>query len=584
MLQRTEPLSILIATSSPVFFNHTKMKSIRVLAVLLSIAMLTCAQRDEVDLILSNGVVYTVNDAMPQAKAIAIRGGKIVAVGWNEEIKTRFNAKTIIDLKGKAVFPGFTDAHAHLEGLGSSLVNLNLEGTTSIAEIQKRVAERAATLPAGAWLRGRSWDQNDWEVKEFPTHQMLDDVAGSRPVFLRRIDGHAGWANQKALDIATISKSTKDPAGGKILRDAAGNPTGVLIDNAMDLVGAVMPSPTAEERTVYIEKAVQECLRFGLTEIHDMGVDAELIGIYKKLIEEKRFPFRVYAAIDGINKTWREYQNREPEIGKYDNRLTVRALKLYADGALGSRGAALLEPYSDDKKNKGLLLTSLDTLKKAARDALDKGYQVCTHAIGDRANREVLNIYESVLKSNEVKAKAARFRVEHAQVVDVADIPRFGKLHVLASMQPTHCTSDMYWAEERVGGERIKGAYAWRSMIDSGAVLPCGSDFPVESPNPLLGFYAAITRQDSKGFPDGGWYHDQRMTRPEALKGFTLWAAYAAFEENLRGSIEPGKLADLVVLSNDIMQCEPKEILDTKVLYTIVGGEVAYDGEISIAH
>jgi hypothetical protein len=545
--------------------------------MILSIISLGCTLREDADLILVNGSVYTLNDAMPQAKAIAIRGDKVIAVGWNEEIKTRFNAKRVIDLQGKAAYPGFTDAHAHLESLGASLVNLNLEGTTSVEQIRKLVAERAASLPEGAWLRGRSWDQNDWDVKEFPTHRMLDDVAGDHPVFLRRVDGHAGWANKKALDAAKISKSTKDPDGGKIHRDAAGNPTGVLIDNAMDLIDSVMPPPTIEERTSYVEKAVQACLRFGLTEVHDMGADAELIGVYKKLIEEKRFPFRVYAAIDGVNKTWREYKQREPEIGKYDNRLTVRALKLYADGALGSRGAALLEPYSDDRKNKGLLLTPIDSLKQAASDALAGGYQVCTHAIGDRANREVLDMYENIFKFNAAKANDARFRIEHAQVVSLTDIPRFAELGVLPSMQQTHCTSDMYWAEQRVGAERIKGAYAWRSLINAGAIIPGGSDFPVESANPLLGFYAAITRQDAKNFPDGGWYPDQRMTRDEALKSFTTWAAFAAFEEHLRGSIEVGKLADIVVLSNDIMHCEPKDILETKVFSTIVGGEIAYE-------
>lgn len=553
------------------------MKTYAFSLMVLLLSSFACTTREEADLILANGNVYTVNDAMPQAKAIAMRGDTIIAVGWDEEIKTRFNAKRVIDLSGMAVYPGFTDAHAHLESLGAALVNLNLEGTTSVEQIRKLVAERAAILPPGAWLRGRSWDQNDWDVKDFPTHQMLDDVAGDHPVFLRRIDGHAGWANKKALDMAKISKSTTDPAGGKILRDAAGNPTGVLIDNAMDLIDAVMPPPTIEERTSYVERAVQECVRYGLTQVHDMGADAELIGIYKKLIAEKRFPFRVYVAIDGINKTWRAYRGREPEIGKYDNRLTVRAVKLYADGALGSRGAALLEPYSDDKKNKGLLLTPIDSLKKAARDALERGYQVCTHAIGDRANRAVLDIYEDVFKSNEAKAKDARFRIEHAQVVSLTDIPRFAKLGVLPSMQQTHCTSDMYWAEQRVGTERVKGAYAWRSLINAGSIIPGGSDFPVESANPLLGFYAAITRQDAKNFPDGGWYPQQRMTRDEALRSFTTWAAFAAFEEHLRGSIEVGKLADLVVLSNDIMQCEPKEILETTVVYTIVGGEVVYE-------
>jgi predicted amidohydrolase YtcJ len=310
-----------------------------------------------------------------------------------------------------------------------------------------------------------------------------------------------------------------------------------------------------------------------------MGVDAELIGIYKKLIAERRFPFRVYAAIDGINKTWRAYKQRMPEIGKYDNRLTVRALKLYADGALGSRGAALLEPYSDERNNTGLLLTPTDSLVQAASDALERGYQVCTHAIGDRANRAVLDIYERVFKANETSARDARFRIEHAQVVSMSDIPRFAKLGVLPSMQQTHCTSDMYWAEQRLGAGRVGGAYAWRHLMNAGSIIPGGSDFPVESANPLLGFYAAITRQDAKGFPDGGWYPDQRMTRDEALKSFTKWAAFAAFEEDLRGSLEVGKLADIVILSNDIMHCEPKEILATTVLYTIVGGEIVYEAK-----
>jgi predicted amidohydrolase YtcJ len=563
-----------------ILFTPMPIKSLLpIFSVIFLTQFIMCNRASEATLILYNAVVYTANDTNPVAKAIAIRGDSIVAVGWNEEIKTAFKADRTIDLKGRAVFPGFTDSHAHLEGLGFQLTQLNLAGTNSVEEIQTRVAERVASLPNGAWLRGRSWDQNDWDKKEFPTHEMLDGVAGDHPVYLKRVDGHALWVNKKVLDLANISATTLNPSGGKILRDAQGKPTGVLIDNAMDLVNAVLPPLTTQERTAAIEIAVKECLRFGLTEVHDMGVDAELLDIYKQLIAEKRFPFRVYAAINGLNKTWRDYQTHAPEIGMYDGRLTVRALKLYADGALGSRGAALIQPYTDDPKNKGLLLTPIDSMKKAAETALEKGYQVCVHAIGDGANRNVLNMYEELFKEHPEKSKDVRFRIEHAQVVAMNDIPRFSQLGVLPMMQQTHCTSDMYWAEQRVGSARIKGAYAWRSMIQSGTSVPGGSDFPVESANPLLGFYAAVTRQDVKGFPPDGWYAEQRMTREEALKSYTIWAAYAAFEEKQRGTIEVGKRADIVVLSNDIMKCAPKEILTTKVEYTIVAGEIVYSAD-----
>jgi predicted amidohydrolase YtcJ len=390
------------------------------------------------------------------------------------------------------------------------------------------------------------------------------------------VDGHAVWVNGTVLQLAKITRATPDPDGGKIVRDKAGNPTGVFVDNAVDMVEAVMPQPSEEERTEAFQRAVEECVKVGLTEVHDMGVDMEGIGIYKKLIARKRFPFRVYVAIGGVGEPWNQYLKRGPETNGYDGRLTVRALKLYADGALGSRGAALIEPYSDDPGNRGLTLTSSGQLKVAAMQALDKGFQVCIHAIGDRGNNIALNVYAEVLKSDPAKAKDVRFRIEHAQVVDVNDIPRFHQLGVLPSMQPAHCTSDMYWAEDRVGPKRVRGAYAWRSFINSGSIIPAGSDSPVESPDPLRGFYAAITRQDQEGFPAGGWYPEQRMTREEALKGFTTWAAYASFEENTKGAIEEGKVADFTILSDDIMKIEPKQILDTRVEMTIIGGEVVY--------
>ena len=542
----------------------------------------------EVSMLLVNGMVHTVNEKQPSAEAIAILDGKIAGVGSNKDIQARFKSASVIDLQGKSVYPGFIDAHAHLENLGVALMNLDLGGTSSVEEIQKRVAERVAETPPGRWIRGRGWDQNKWPSKQFPTHQMLDAVSGDVPVYLTRIDGHAMWVNRTVLDLAGITRATPDPEGGRILRDASGNPSGVFIDNAITLLQNALPEPSEAERTEAVERAVQACLKVGLTEVHDMGTDLVGIEIYKKLIKEKKFPFRVYVAIGaeenvtgrisfgGLGETWDYYLKNGPEIGQYDGRLTVRALKLYADGALGSRGAALIEPYSDDPTNRGLTLTSSDVLKSAAEQALQHGFQVCVHAIGDRGNHIVLNVYEEAFKAYPDKAKDARFRVEHAQVIDPKDIPRFHQLGIIPSMQPTHCTSDMYWAEDRLGPTRVKGAYAWRSLLDTGCIIPGGSDFPVESPNPLWGFYAAITRQDHSGWPENGWHAEQRMSCEEALKAFTIWAAYASFEEKTKGSIEPGKVADLVVLSDDIMQVEPHRILETTVGLNMIAGEVVF--------
>jgi hypothetical protein len=542
----------------------------------------------EASMLLVNGVVYTVNEKQPTAQAVAIRGDRIVGVGTNDEMRARFRTTNIVDLKGKAVYPGFIDSHAHLESLGAALMNLDLGETSSVEQIQRRVADRAASIQPGRWIRGRGWDQNKWPSKSFPTHQMLDAVSRDVPVYLTRVDGHAMWVNNKVLVAAGITRATPDPDGGKIVRDAAGNPTGVFIDNAITLLESVLPEPSESERTEAIEKAVQECVKVGLTEVHDMGTDLTGIEIYKKLIQAGKFPFRVYAAIGGrssvsgrisfggLGETWDYYLKNGPEIGKYDGRLTVRSLKLYADGALGSRGAALIEPYSDDPTNRGLTLTSSDELKSAAMQALEHGFQLCIHAIGDRANHIVLNVYEEAFKSNPAKSNNARFRIEHAQVIDQKDIPRFHQLGVLPMMQPTHCTSDMYWAEDRLGPTRINGAYAWRSLLDEGSIVPAGSDFPVESPNPLWGFYAAITRQDHSSWPDSGWHPEQRMSRKEALQAFTIWAAFASFEEKTKGSLEPGKVADLIVLSDDIMKTEPRKILDTSVDLTMIAGEVVY--------
>ena len=480
-----------------------------------------------------------------------------MAVGTAEELLSSFRADTTIDLGGAALLPGLIDAHAHVESLGALLQMLNLAGTSSVEEIQEMIRRAVADLPPGTWIRGRGWDQNRWSRQRFPHRSELDSVSDSHPVLLVRIDGHAAWVNTAVLELAGIGPSTPDPEGGIIVRDAAGEPTGILIDNALGLLDPVIPRPSLNERERFLEAALQECVRLGLTAVHDMGVDLEGVQIYKKLAGEGRLPLRVYVALEAPGPTWEHYREHGPEVDLYGGMLTVRAVKLYADGALGSRGAALVEPYADDPGNRGLTLTSHQELARISRDALQTGFQVCTHAIGDRANAIVLDVYEEALNNNSNKNLDLRFRVEHAQVLSPADIPRFAALGVLPSMQPTHCTSDMYWAEERLGPERVRNAYAWRSLIDAGSVIPGGSDFPVESPDPLLGLYAAITRQDLQGWPDGGWHPEQRMSREEALKSFTLWGALAAFQEAEKGIIAPGYLADFSVLSVNPMEAPP---------------------------
>lgn len=528
------------------------------------------------DMVLIGGRVYTVNPEMPAAEAIAVSDGRIIAVGTNEEVLRFVRADTTIDLAGKAVFPGFIDAHAHLEGLGVFLNNIDLVGTGSAREIQEMVRERAEIIPAGVWIRGRGWDQNDWEIKVFPHHSILDLAAGEIPVYLDRVDGHAVWVNRKVLEIAGITRETPDPEGGAIIRDQAGEATGIFVDNAVDMLDSILPEPTAAERRESILRGVHSCLQVGLTTVHDMGVDLEGIALYKELIQAGQFPFRVNAAIDGTGPTWNHYRGTGPEVGLFDGRLTVRTLKLYADGALGSYGAALIEPYTDAPDRRGFTVTSDDSVRFLGEECLQKGFQLSVHAIGDRANHIVLNIYQDLFNETEGRGNEARFRIEHVQVLDPTDIRRFALLGVIPVMQPTHCTSDMYWVETRLGVERTRSTYTWRSLIDSGSIVPAGSDFPVESNNPLWGFYAAVTRQDHQGWPEGGWFPNERMTREEALRAFTIWGAYAAFEEDLKGSIQSGKYADIVVLSKDIMTVPVTEILRTHVEMTIVGGEIVH--------
>ncbi len=536
---------------------------------------------EHADMLLVNGIVYTMDAGGAVAEAVVIRDGTVIGVGPAAEMRDRFVADTVIDLGGKPVYPGFVDAHAHLEGLGIALMTVDLSGSVSIEEVQSRVQTDLRNSGGQSWVRGRGWDQNRWAGKKFPSRMDLDAVSVSTPVFLVRIDGHAAWVNSKALELAGISSATPDPPGGRILRDENGNPSGVLIDNAIEAVRTVMPGPTREDRIRAVRLAVNECLSVGLTGIHDMGVDLELINIYKELITNGEFPFRIYAAIDGPGPTWDSLRVSGPVLGFGDDHLTIRALKLYADGALGSRGAALLEPYSDDPGNRGITMLSSGEMKALVQDAVKAGFQVCTHAIGDRANAMTLDVYEEVLRSSTRDARDVRLRIEHAQVLSPEDIPRFARLGVIPSMQPTHCTSDMPWAIERLGEKRARYAYAWRSLLDAGSIIPAGSDFPVEHPSPLLGYSASVTRQNESGYPAGGWSPEQRMTRIEALKGFTLWPAYAGKNESRSGSLEVGKHADLTVLHQDIMTIPDDRLASARVALTIVAGKIVYRGEES---
>jgi predicted amidohydrolase YtcJ len=519
------------------------------------------------DLVVENAVVYTVDQTKPAANGFAVKDGKFLAVGGDLKKHIGPNTKRV-DAQGKAIIPGLIDAHVHLRSLGDMLETFDLRWVKTPAEVAQIVKAAADKLPPGEWVQGRNWDQTNWGGV-FPTADDLSKVVNDRPVYLRRVDGHAGWANRKALELAGITKATQDPPGGQIIRDAAGNPTGVLIDRAMELVTRKIPGLTDAAVKRRVKLAVDASVKLGLTGVHDAGIGVQERNAFRELQAAGQLPLRVYAMIGGTGELWQEYQKKGPEIGPY---FTVRSVKLYADGALGSRGAALWQPYSDDKSTSGLMVTTEETLMGQIEEVAATAFQVCTHAIGDKANRVVLDAYAKVLKGKNDR----RFRIEHAQVVSLPDFQKFVDHSVVASIQATHATSDMRWAEKRLGPDRIAGAYAWRKYLQMGIPLANGSDFPVEDPNPLWGFYAAFTRQDHEGFPAGGWMPEQKLTREEALKSFTLTPAYAAFEEKQKGSITPGKLADFVILEKDIMKIAPKEVLTTKIMATYVGGREVY--------
>lgn len=527
------------------------------------------------DLILTNANVVTLEQGeAPKAEAIAIDGDRIVFVGLTADaMKLRARQTEVVDLGGATVIPGLVDGHAHLASLGETLETVRLTGTTSWKQVVGLAAERAKTSPKGEWIIGDGWDQNDWTGdKAFPTHTALSAAVPGHPVLLYRVDGHAAVANAKALSLAGIGKDTKDPKGGKVLRGKDGTPTGVLVDEAMGLVSKLVPSPTIAQIKERVLNAQAEALKNGLTGIHDAGVGADGLVAYEELEREGKLVLRVYVMLASDPELLEKRFAAKPVIG---DRLTVRSVKLFADGALGSRGAALLAPYDDDAGNTGLLRLDASEIESITTRALTAGFQVGVHAIGDRANRAALNGYERA-RAAVPAATDPRLRIEHAQVLAAEDIPRFAKLGVIASMQPTHATSDMPWAEARIGKERAKGAYAWRALKKSGAKLSFGSDFPVEGVAPLWGIHAAVTRSDRKGSPKGGWRPEEKLTAREALEGFTLGPAYASFEEASRGTIEKGKLADLVVLSGDPLTVPPEQIPSLEVRKTIIGGKVVF--------
>ena len=556
----------------------------RFIALLFACAawLLTAA---EADLVFTNGNFYTVNERQPRAEALAVRAGKILFVGSNAD-GANYTGARVIDLQGKTVVPGLTDSHYHLSGVGEREMTLNFEGSDSLEDFLARVKARVDQAKPGEWITGRGWIETFWQSQAFPTRWDLDKISPNNPVYLTRADGHGAVANTAAIRLAGVRKETPNPFGGEIMRDKeTGEANGMLLDNAQGLLTKHIPAgkPEDDERALLL--GVQRSLELGWTQVHIPGNSFREAELIQKLYRQGKIKLRIYNAVRGPSADTKRLLAEGPAFDAFDQRFANRGIKVSFDGALGSKGAALLENYSD-YDTAGFLKWKEEDLLPMFEEALRKGVQIWTHAIGDRANREILDLYEKAFQrvpANERKVREPRWRIEHAQIVQANDIPRFAKLGVIPSMQPSHAIGDLHFAGSRLGLKRLEGAYAWQSFLKAGSIIAGGSDAPVERGEPMIEFYAAVSRKDSKGFSGSGWHPEQAVSRHDALKMFTIWAAYAAFQESTRGSIEPGKFADLTVLSQDIMEIPEAEILKTKCLMTVINGEVVFESGKSIA-
>lgn len=517
-----------------------------------------------------NGYTLNQNGELIRFEAIAFQDGRFVEVGNTNSILEIFKDADKVDYQGKTLLPGLIDAHAHIFGLGEAMMSVNLLHTSSLSDALNVIEDYAERYPNETWITGRGWNQTLWPYRAFPTAEDLDKVSKDRPIYLVRVDGHAAWVNTLALEKAGIGRDTPDPQGGAIVRDEDGLPTGILIDKAMDLVRVLIPSANEETYRKRLKIALAEIASQGLTGVHDAGVNELQFKIYQDLERKQLLTTRVYGLVSGSGETFDKLSANGPIINNDSDMFTLRSVKLYSDGALGSRGAALKEYYSDDPGNRGLLFNTEDYFYEQIKKVSNAGFQVGIHAIGDKANHIILNAFERAFNSG--VSKESRHRIEHAQIVTVDEIHRFGELNIIASMQPIHATSDMNMAEDRVGPNRILGGYAWRTFLNNGVVIASGSDFPVEPVNPFYGLHAAVNRTNHQGNPSGGWFADQRMSRSEALRTFTIDAAFAGYMEERTGTIEVGKWADFIVIDRDYFEIDASEIYQIQVLETWVGG------------
>lgn len=544
------------------------MNRVSISSVFLILSVLSCnSSKMNVDLIVTNATIYTVNDSFAVAESFAVKDGKFLAVGTTEEITAKYTSDQVWDVDGQIVYPGFNDAHCHFYGYGMNLMQYaDLAGTTSQDSIYLKLQEQRKKT-GGDWLLGRGWDQNLWPEKSFPDNQRLNELFPEVPVYLIRIDGHAAWCNRKALELAGITAQTKVDGGEVLLKN--GQPSGVLIDNATELVSKLISAASEELKTKALMEAQANCLAVGLTSVTDCGLPKETILLMDSLQKKGQLKMRINAMMEPSEENFAHFLKSGPY--KTD-RLQVNTIKLYADGALGSRGAYLIEDYSDDPGNRGLLMNDASYFETICQKAHDSGLQVATHCIGDGANRFILNIYGKFLKEKNDR----RWRIEHAQIVDQNDVKLFGKYSIIPSVQATHATSDMFWADERLGAERIKTAYAYQELLAQNGWLPNGTDFPIEDINPMNTFFASVARKNTEGLPVEGFQLENALTREQALRSMTIWAAKSGFEETAKGSIEPGKLADFVVMDTDLMNCCEDAMLRARVLKTVLGGEVVY--------